>query len=111
MSQAVDLRQPHRRPLVQVPVDVVLHDRKAELLRERENAMAVCGVGARTGRIVQQGLHEEGARPMRAAGGFEHRKIRPGAVARHRDEPHVVGAQLLEQYEVARILHQHRIAG
>ena len=35
----------------------------------------------------------------------------PSAPARHRDQPHVVGAQLLEQHEVARILHQHRIPG
>ena len=73
--------------------------------------MAVRGLGARAGRIVQQRLHEESARPVRAAGRLERGEVGSGGVARHRNEPHVVCAQLLEQHEVARVLHQYGVAG
>ena len=48
---------------------------------------------------------------MSPAGGFEGLQIRPVGAAWHRDEAYVMGAQLLEQYEIAGVLDQHGIAG
>ena len=84
---------------------------EAELLGQAEHAMAVRGIGAHAGRVVQQGLDEEGARPVRTAGGLQGLEVRTVGTARHRDQAHVVGAQLFEEHEVARVFHQHRIPG
>ena len=48
---------------------------------------------------------------MGAARGFQCVEVRTVGVSRYRDQVHVVGTQLLEQHEIARILDQHRIPG
>jgi len=111
VPQAIDLCEAHRGSLVHITVHVILHHRETVLLGEREDAVTVGGVGARAGRVVHQRLHEEGARAVRTAGSLQRLEIGPIGVTRHADQPHVVGAQLLEEHEVARVLHQHRVPG
>ena len=48
---------------------------------------------------------------MRAGRRFQRREIRAVGMTRHGNQSHVMRAQLLEQYEVAGILHQHRVPG
>src|SRR5262249_14259919 len=104
MPQAVYLREPHGRPLVQLAVHIVFDDRKAIAFSKRQNPMADgwLGVGAR--RVVQQGLCEERARPVSAAGSLQSLYIRARRHARDGNEVDVLPAKLLEQHKVAGIL-------
>jgi hypothetical protein len=79
--------------------------------RERQDAVAIGRLGAGAGGVVEQRVHKEGARTMRAAGRLQRLEIRSVGSARNRDEIHVMCAKLLEQDEITRVFHEHGIAG